>query len=153
MGRVYFTTFTLMTLSHLLCVSSIELVANYKFWDSVSDQIVFDASGNSRHGEWLDPNFHITDRGVDYAYFRGMSLTSIPVQGYSDFALSFWALRVNGVGGIFCQISDGDGKSNFDVIEYSITDSSTGISYNEEPSPPSLPVYIRVESIYNQILL
>ena len=80
----------------LFKVRSMELVANYKLWDSISDALIYDYSGNSRHAfiENLKPDAtFFTDRGL---YFRGQSLFNLPSNkycsnpGYSDMALSFW---------------------------------------------------------------
>jgi hypothetical protein len=77
-------------------VTTLELVVNYKLWDSAaSEKFIYDYSGNSRHGRigHLIPVF--TDRGI--APYSGnseiiaMSFLSTPVEGYSDFAVSFWA--------------------------------------------------------------
>ena len=76
-------------------VWSMELVANYKLWDSISDALIYDYSGNSRHAfiENLNPDAtFFTDRGL---YFRGSSKFNLPSNiycsnpGYSDMSLSF----------------------------------------------------------------
>ena len=62
MGRGYLDLLILwLLLSH--GVFSIELLANYKYWKSVSDQLTYDYSGNSRHGI-LNNDYIVTDRGL-----------------------------------------------------------------------------------------
>jgi hypothetical protein len=133
MGRVYFAAFTLLSAFQVVCVTSIELLANYKFWDSVSNQIIYDYSGNSRHGEMLDfENIISTDRGVTNVdgftpALSGMSLVSTSVQGYSDFALIIWALRISDHSVLYNFISDGDSNNHF--IGYDFSSTSTALIY------------------------
>jgi hypothetical protein len=115
-------------------VYSLELVANYKFWDSASDQIIYDYSGKGRHGQ-MYYNFMFTDRGITprfgyYARFDGMSLTSNPVQGYSDFILSFWALRLSDYCSVYNYIfENSDYPPIYHEIYYYISSSTTNINY------------------------
>ncbi len=58
----------LIAVASIYQVKSIELLANYKLWSSVSDQLAYDFSGNSRHGR-LYGNFVFTDREVTYLQY------------------------------------------------------------------------------------
>jgi hypothetical protein len=76
-------------------VTTLELVVNYKLWDSAaSENFIYDYSANSRHGRIIHSIPVFTDRGI--AAYSGdaeiiaMSILSTPVEGYSDFAVSFW---------------------------------------------------------------
>ncbi len=97
---IHSTILVLVLVFLALRVAAIELVANYRLWDSVSSQIIYDYSGNSRHGKYSQTNFNpvYTDRGMttfSVMNIEVMKLTSNPVQGYSELALSLWAFRIN----------------------------------------------------------
>jgi hypothetical protein len=132
MSIIGFTAFTLVCVFHAVSVTSLELVANYKFWDSVSSRIIYDYSGNSRHGEIVNPDkLIITDRGVtndgDYLRPRCMSLTSIPAQGYSDFAFTLWSLRISNSAQLYNDI--GNGATAYRNIYYDLSGTSTEIKF------------------------
>lgn len=71
---------------------SSELLANYKLWDVVNNQILYDHSGNSRHGApgW---RYIYTDRGLS-SYWEALvvALSNLPdpTERFSDLAISFW---------------------------------------------------------------
>ena len=77
-------------------VSGLELVGNYRFWHSISDAMIYDYSGNSRHAslqQFVTNAAYYTDRGL---YIQQKCLVSFPNNQYntfpvySDIALNFW---------------------------------------------------------------
>jgi hypothetical protein len=73
-------------------ILSLELLGNYRFWDSVSDQIVYDYSGLNHHGVFTGSYF-FTDRGFTtntVAYF--VVETFFYTSNTQEAAISFWIL-------------------------------------------------------------
>jgi hypothetical protein len=89
---------TLFAVALIYKADSIELVANYKLWKSVSTQFAYDFSGNSRHGRFLS-SFIATDRGI--ATSLSSSLYTIRMMAYrflsiDEYTFSFWMQHFGG---------------------------------------------------------
>jgi hypothetical protein len=73
-----------------------DLIANYKLWDSTGTSLVYDYSGNTNHAEIGGSNYYITDRGLK---FNSSGVIRLPTNtfktspGYSEFSLSYWYFR------------------------------------------------------------
>jgi hypothetical protein len=79
-------------------IEGLEVVGNYKFWDSISGNMIYDYSGYHNHGKYSSQNFYFTDRGIMLygdciLEFPSRDLKEYP--GYKDFTLSYWYLRKN----------------------------------------------------------
>lgn len=72
-------------------VASIELLANYKYWKSISNTLTYDYSGNSRHGGLFD-SYIFTDRGISPNTFYFPSIMSYNNPRLADYTFSFWML-------------------------------------------------------------
>lgn len=77
-------------------VTSLEVLANYKYWKSAGYQMIYDYSGNSRHGR-LYGNYIVTDRGlVPYEFFF-TDLLAYAFVPKNEYTISFWMLNHNQV--------------------------------------------------------
>ncbi len=77
----------------VLCM---DLIANYKLWDSTGISLVYDYSGNTNHAEITGSNHYITDRGLKFNTSGAIKLPTNTLKtspGYSEFSLSYWYLR------------------------------------------------------------
>jgi hypothetical protein len=86
-------------------VSSLELLANYKYWKSVSDQLTYDYSGKSRHGS-LFLDYTVTDRGLSPNAFSFASLMSYRYPTLNDYTFSFWMFNNASSGQFYFNIYD-----------------------------------------------
>ncbi len=66
---------------------SVELLDSYKLWRSVSDQLAYDFSGNSRHTR-LFSNFVFTDRGITPFYPSKIYRMIWPIRVNLDICIS-----------------------------------------------------------------
>jgi hypothetical protein len=84
-------------------IASIELLANYKYWNSASNQLTYDYSGNSRHGN-LSVNCIVTDRGLSIYpaantfYFLTLMHYKYPI--LNEYVVSLWLFSTAGNGGL-----------------------------------------------------
>jgi len=92
-------------------VPSLVLLGNYRFWDSVSDQIVYDYSCQNHHGA-LKGSYYFTDRG-----FTTNSLATFVVETsyytthIQEAVLSFWILCPDSLTNVSAE-NRSDGKSS-----------------------------------------
>lgn len=86
-----------MALNVIMCllvlpigIVSLELQGNYRFWDSVSNQIVYDYSGKNHHG-FLTGSYFFTDRGLTTNSLASFLVeTSFYASNTQEAVLSFW---------------------------------------------------------------
>lgn len=84
-------------------VVSLELLGHYKLWHSVSDQIVYDYSGNDNHAI-LQGAYVFTDRGLcdlGAALLRLPKNSLVDNPGSTESVLSFWYLYKAGIFDLF----------------------------------------------------
>jgi hypothetical protein len=76
--------------------SGLDLVGNYKFWQSISDTMIYDYSGNSLHAslkQFATNAAYYTDRGL---YIQNKCLVNLPSNHYNlfpvypDVLLNYW---------------------------------------------------------------
>ncbi len=77
--------------------ASLELLANYKYWKSVSDQLSYDYSGNLRHAG-LFWRYIVTDRGVLANEHFYPSFMAYRYPYLSEYVFSFWMFNNPGTG-------------------------------------------------------
>jgi hypothetical protein len=85
----------LSSLLQLYEVSSIELTANYRFWDSSSDRFAHDYSGKNNHAG-LEGNLFITDRGLsatNNSTIIALKYVNSILLGSQEITVSFWLLN------------------------------------------------------------
>jgi hypothetical protein len=91
--NLWFICKMLLLTYEVLCI---DLIANYKLWDSTGTSLVYDYSGNCNHGEIGGSNHYITDRGFKFNTRGVIRLPTNTIKtspGYSEFSLSYWYLR------------------------------------------------------------
>jgi hypothetical protein len=90
--------------------SSLDMLANYKFWKSASGKLIYDYSGNSRHTS-LFYDYVLTDRGLCTNTRFSLSMMSYSYPVLNEYALSYWifttqyselqSFSINYIGGYF----------------------------------------------------
>lgn len=96
MGESKLVKFTVILL-HFYTVATIELLANYKYSRSASDQFIYDYSGNSRHGT-ISASYMLTDRGLSPHTSYGQTFMSYKNPTLSDYTFSLWIYNNIGQG-------------------------------------------------------
>jgi hypothetical protein len=111
MGLVKLPLF-LLSLTLYYQVSSLEQLAYYKFWESVSDQLIYDYSRKLRHAG-LFGNYVYTDRGLSMKHHSYLNLMSYGFIDIREYVFSFWMLNNDYEGQYSFSISYNDKKLLF----------------------------------------
>ncbi len=122
----------LMAIASIYPAYSIELLANYKLWQSVSPELAYDFSGNSRHASLRDA-FIVTDRGLRPSDAYKIRLMKYGFLSLEDYVISVWMLNYAGSGQYsYLDLYVRTDSSYFHQIRYVFDDGNTtytGLAY------------------------
>lgn len=95
MRTILFLCLWTALLSNLSAVA-LELIGNYPLWNSPSNLLIYDVTGNNNHGNICSSNRYFTDRGLKLnggcaLLFPSNNYKTFP--GYTQMTVSYWYLK------------------------------------------------------------